>query len=284
MPTGLDERGDLRRYEGAGAASDRGSQPGECERGLLTALAPRTAELLPHSEPVPLILPVTPRVGPLDHRQVFLERGTRLVLLTFEEAQQRRSRLNSLLVDFRLDRRHSEAPLLQDSYRTIVGWTDHHLLPPTAADPAGPRRMSTRRARPRKIIAPDVQAPISRVLGGRPAGPPPLPPAEPGQAIEVDRTVKRAGTVSLGQHVVLAAEVVGGRRVGIRIEPATLMFFDLDTRQLLRTPSTSSARSAVTGSVITPPSCQRSSQTSAYRSTRPWPIGQPPWSVRRRIR
>jgi hypothetical protein len=41
--------------------------------------------------------------------------------------------------------------------------------------------------------------------------------------------------VSLGQHLVLAAEILGGRRVGIRIEPATLTFFDLDTRQLLRT-------------------------------------------------
>jgi transposase InsO family protein len=71
--------------------------------------------------------------------------------------------------------------------------------------------------------------------GGRPAGPPPLPPAEPGEAVEVDRTVNRAGTVSLGQHLVLAAEILGGRRVGIRIEPATLMFFDLNTRQLLRT-------------------------------------------------
>jgi hypothetical protein len=71
--------------------------------------------------------------------------------------------------------------------------------------------------------------------GGRPAGPPPLPPAEPGQAVEVDRTVNRAGTVSLGQHLILAAEILGGRRVGIRIEQATLMFFDLDTRQLLRT-------------------------------------------------
>ncbi|MFI7543055.1 IS481 family transposase [Actinoplanes sp. NPDC049599] len=71
--------------------------------------------------------------------------------------------------------------------------------------------------------------------GGRPAGPPPLPPTEPGAAVEVDRTVNRAGTVSLGQHLILAAEILGGRRVGIRIEPATLTFFDLDTRQLLRT-------------------------------------------------
>ncbi|MFC3386351.1 IS481 family transposase [Couchioplanes azureus] len=71
--------------------------------------------------------------------------------------------------------------------------------------------------------------------GGRPAGPPPLPPAEHGDAVEVDRSVNRAGSVSLGQHLVLAAEILGGRRVGIRIEAATLSFFDLDTRHLLRT-------------------------------------------------
>jgi hypothetical protein len=41
--------------------------------------------------------------------------------------------------------------------------------------------------------------------------------------------------VALGQHIVLAAEILGGRRVGIRIEPATLMFYDLDSRELLRT-------------------------------------------------
>ena len=71
--------------------------------------------------------------------------------------------------------------------------------------------------------------------GAVPAGPPPLPPVEDGDAIEVDRTVSRSGTVSLGQHIVLAAEILAGRRVGIRIEPATLMFFDPDTRELLRT-------------------------------------------------
>ena len=32
----------------------------------------------------------------------------------------------------------------------------------------------------------------------------------------------------------LAAEILGGRQVGIRIEADTLMFFDLDTRELLR--------------------------------------------------
>jgi hypothetical protein len=67
------------------------------------------------------------------------------------------------------------------------------------------------------------------------AGPPPLPPIEHGDAIEVERTVNRGGGVSLGQHIVLAAEILAGRRVGIRIEPATLMFYDLDTRELLRT-------------------------------------------------
>ena len=44
----------------------------------------------------------------------------------------------------------------------------------------------------------------------------------------------RGGTVSLANQAVLAAEILGGRRVGIRIEPATLMFYDLDTRELLR--------------------------------------------------
>ena len=71
--------------------------------------------------------------------------------------------------------------------------------------------------------------------GGRPAGPPPLPPAEPGAAIEVDRIVSKDGPVHLANRYVLAAEILGGRRVGIRIEEATLMFFDPDTRELLRT-------------------------------------------------
>jgi hypothetical protein len=71
--------------------------------------------------------------------------------------------------------------------------------------------------------------------GGRPAGPPPLPPAEPGAAIEADRIVSRNGAVHLaGQHVA-AGEILAGRQVGIRIEATTLMFFDPQTRQLLRT-------------------------------------------------
>ncbi|HET9647825.1 MAG TPA: IS481 family transposase [Microlunatus sp.] len=66
------------------------------------------------------------------------------------------------------------------------------------------------------------------------AGPPPLPPADPGDAVEVERVVSRGGTVVLGGQVLLAAEILGGRRIGIRIEPDTLMFYDLDTRELLR--------------------------------------------------
>lgn len=66
------------------------------------------------------------------------------------------------------------------------------------------------------------------------AGPSPLPQIEGSDAIEVERIVARGGTVALAGHVLVAAEILGGRRVGIRIEPSTLMFYDLDTRELLR--------------------------------------------------
>jgi transposase InsO family protein len=71
--------------------------------------------------------------------------------------------------------------------------------------------------------------------GARPAGPPPLPPAEPGAAVEVDRIVSKDGAVHLANRYVLAAEILGGRLVSIRIEQNTLMFFDPQTRELLRT-------------------------------------------------
>ncbi len=71
--------------------------------------------------------------------------------------------------------------------------------------------------------------------GARPAGPAPLPPAEPGAAIEVDRIVSKDGAVHLASRCVLAAEILGGRRVSVRIEENTLMFFDPVTRELLRT-------------------------------------------------
>jgi transposase InsO family protein len=74
--------------------------------------------------------------------------------------------------------------------------------------------------------------------GGRSAGPSPLPVAvngAPAGAVEVDRTVNRCGQVGLGPHTVLAAEILAGRRVTVRVDQHTLMFLDPDTRQLLRT-------------------------------------------------
>ena len=71
--------------------------------------------------------------------------------------------------------------------------------------------------------------------GGRAAGPPPLPAAEPGSAIEVDRVVSKDGHVSLGGRYFIAAEILGGQMVSIRVEENTLMFFDPETRVLLRT-------------------------------------------------
>src|SRR3954453_6708823 len=66
------------------------------------------------------------------------------------------------------------------------------------------------------------------------AGPPPLPVDEEGAAIEVDRAVNNSGLVGLAGKQVLAAEILGGRPVIVRIEPETLMFLDPSTRELLR--------------------------------------------------
>jgi transposase InsO family protein len=71
--------------------------------------------------------------------------------------------------------------------------------------------------------------------GARPAGPPPLPPAEPGSAIEVERVASSIGHISLGGKQLLAAEALAGRVLGIRIEQHTLTYFDPVTRELLRT-------------------------------------------------
>jgi len=71
--------------------------------------------------------------------------------------------------------------------------------------------------------------------GARPGGPPPLPKAQPGAAVEVERVVSKDGQVHLAGRYVIAAEILGGRRVGVRIEENTLMFFDPHTRELLRT-------------------------------------------------
>ena len=66
------------------------------------------------------------------------------------------------------------------------------------------------------------------------ASPSPLPPVEAGNAVEVERVVSKDGNISLAGQVVLAAEILGGRRVGIRIEIDLLMIYDLDSRELLR--------------------------------------------------
>jgi len=109
----------------------------------------------------------------------------------------------------------------------ITFWADHdviHLL-------VGGARIKTVRSH---LSSTDLAGLVAG--GGRPAGPAPLPPPESERtALEIDRTVSRCGSVSLAGGYVLAAEILGGRRVTIRIEETTLMFFDPDTRELLRT-------------------------------------------------
>ena len=54
--------------------------------------------------------------------------------------------------------------------------------------------------------------------GAVPAGPPPLPSThEPDGVVEFERAVCRHGTIGLGGHVIVIAEILGGRQVGIRI-------------------------------------------------------------------
>lgn len=110
---------------------------------------------------------------------------------------------------------------------TITFWANHEVIHLFIAH----ARIKTLRSH---LSSNDLAA--LAAAGGRPGRASPLPPAEPnGTAMEVDRTVSKDGLVSLGQRAILAAEILGGRRVTIRIEDATLMFFDPDTRELLRT-------------------------------------------------
>jgi transposase InsO family protein len=109
---------------------------------------------------------------------------------------------------------------------TVTFWAHHDLIDLSIAG----ARVKTVRSH---LSSNDLTA--LAATGARPAGPPPLPPPEPGSAVEVDRTVSRGGLISLGNHQLLAAEILGGRRVTIRVEDTTLMFFDPDTRELLRT-------------------------------------------------
>ena len=109
---------------------------------------------------------------------------------------------------------------------TVTVWADAdiiHLLI------AGTRIKSSRS----HLSPADLAALVAR--GARPAGPSPLPAPERGDAVEVDRVVNKCGIVGLGGRQILAAEILGGRRVTVRIEAATLTFFDPDTRIVLRT-------------------------------------------------
>ena len=115
--------------------------------------------------------------------------------------------------------------------RPRPGRDDHPVLGRYSADPPVCRR------RPIKTLRSHLSVNDLAKLtatGAVPAGPSPLPPAEDGQAVELERPVSRGGLVNLGPHRLLAAEILAGQLVGIRIEPATLMFFDPGTRVLLR--------------------------------------------------
>jgi transposase InsO family protein len=102
---------------------------------------------------------------------------------------------------------------------------------------AGGRRIKSLRSR---FTVADLA--FLRAGGAVSAGEPPLASrGGPGartdrRVVEVERTVARSGMVSLGSRTVLAAEILAGRRVGIYIEEGCpLLFFDPDTRELLRT-------------------------------------------------
>jgi transposase InsO family protein len=107
---------------------------------------------------------------------------------------------------------------------TVTFWADTsviHLLI------AGTRIKSVRS----HLSAADLAQLAAR--GGRAAGPAPLPAGD-AAAFEVDRVVNSSGLVGLGGRQVLAAEILGGRGVGIRIDDETLSFFDPTSRELLR--------------------------------------------------
>ena len=64
--------------------------------------------------------------------------------------------------------------------------------------------------------------------------PPTGQPCQEQDVIELERAIARNGTVRIGGHVVTIGEGLAGRAVGIRIEGASLLAFELDTREILR--------------------------------------------------
>jgi hypothetical protein len=110
---------------------------------------------------------------------------------------------------------------------TVTFWADHDVIHLSA----GGARLKTVRSH----LSDNDLARLA-ATGGRPAGPPPLPaPEGDGAALEVDRVVSKSGIISLGGRQVLAAEILGGRQVTVRIDDTALVFFDPETRELLRT-------------------------------------------------
>jgi transposase InsO family protein len=109
---------------------------------------------------------------------------------------------------------------------TVTFWADTDVIHLLAAG----TRLKTLRSH---LSVNDLAALVAR--GARPAGPAPLPAFDGTTAIEVDRVIRRSGTVSLGGHQLVVSERLAGQQVAIRIEAATTTFFDVSERIVLRT-------------------------------------------------
>lgn len=113
---------------------------------------------------------------------------------------------------------------------TVTFWADLEVI-----------HLSIAGARVKSVISHLTVTDLRRLVssGARAAGPPPIPTRPDsladGEAVEVDRVISGAATFALGGKVITASTLLAGRQVGIRIEPAVLLLFDIDTRELLRT-------------------------------------------------
>ena len=107
----------------------------------------------------------------------------------------------------------------------VTFWASTEVIHPTIA-----------RARIKSVRSHLSAADLAKLAasGGRPAGPPPIPAAEPGAAVKAGRAVSKDGHVSLGGRYYIAAEILGGTMVSHAISQR-LMFSGPATRELLRT-------------------------------------------------